>query len=188
VRGHVANENRLTSRAFAKTPCHEPLSFQHMPQGDSARQLTFPETKCGIVYRANYISLSILHINQTCLSTPMLPSAPSLLFMGFPPLWIPLPNSLSPHSCVRVSLDTSVHLGSAGPFGNGISCGAQHNDPLAVLVFPGLFARLAWLGWGGRSPAFTSSSWTAHVEMVVCCPRASGTPRRSHCPPSDART
>src|SRR5437899_3209455 len=69
----------------------------------------FAETECGILYRANYISLSILHINQTCLSNPMLPSAPSLLFMGFPPLWIPLPNSLSPHSCVRVSLDTSVH-------------------------------------------------------------------------------
>jgi hypothetical protein len=87
---------------------------------------------------------------QTCLSAPVLPSAPSLLFIGFPPLWILLPNSLSPHSCVQVSLDKAVHLGRAGQFGNGISCGAQNNDPLAVLVFPGLFARLSWLGWDGR--------------------------------------
>jgi len=27
-------------------------------------------------------------------------------------------------------------------------CGAQNNDPLAVLVFPGLVERLSWLGWG----------------------------------------
>src|SRR5215813_3766721 len=91
-------------------PCESANScicnIRHTAPGDE-RPL-FPATFCGTLYRANYISLSILHINQICLSNPMLPSAPSLLFMGFPPLWIPLPNALSPHSCVRVSLDTSV--------------------------------------------------------------------------------
>jgi AAA ATPase domain len=38
----------------------------------------------------------------------------------------------------------------------------------------------------GRSPSFFFSSWTAHVESVVVCTLAQGTPRRSHCQPCAA--
>ena len=70
------------------------------------------ETFCGILYRANYISLSILHIKH---------ASPPLCFLQR------LPCCMGSHRC-----------------------GAHTNDPLAVLVLPGLVARLAWLGWGGR--------------------------------------
>jgi hypothetical protein len=64
------------------------------------------ETVCGIVYRANYISLSILHIKHV---------SPPLCFLQRPPccLW------------------------------SSRSFRAKTNDPLAVMVLPGLFARLA---------------------------------------------
>jgi hypothetical protein len=42
---------------------------------------------------------------RPCASFSALPAV--YMFIGFPPLWIPLPNSLSPHSCVQVSLDKS---------------------------------------------------------------------------------
>jgi hypothetical protein len=42
----------LHVKRIRQNAIHEPLSFQHMPQGDRARQPTFPETKCGIVYHA----------------------------------------------------------------------------------------------------------------------------------------
>jgi NAD(P)-dependent dehydrogenase (short-subunit alcohol dehydrogenase family) len=34
--------------------------------------------------------------------------------------------------------------------GDSRSFGAQNNDPLEVLVFPGLFEKLSWLWWGVR--------------------------------------
>ncbi len=34
--------------------------------------------------------------------------------------------------------------------GGSRSFGAKNNDPLEVIVCPGLFERLSWLGWGVR--------------------------------------
>src|SRR2546427_13112075 len=79
-------------------------SIRHLASVDESP--AFAETECGIVYRANYISLSILHIKHV---------SPPLCFLQRPPccLW------------------------------SSRSFRAKTNDPLAVMVLPGLCARLA---------------------------------------------
>jgi hypothetical protein len=123
---------------------------------------------------------------QTCLSTPVLPSAPSLLFMGFPQFWSKKQRSFG-SDCISWSL-CKTHLAGVGCTRRTAAVG-KHTPCM------GEIPRYTWTKsaicvphLGGRSPAFASTSWTPHVEIVVCGTLAQGTPRRSHCPPCDART
>ena len=81
--GQIANEKWLTAKQSATMRERQRLYFQYMPYCSSQRKTTV----CGNGLRhcvSRQLHKSLYTTYQTCLSTPVLPSAPSLLFMEFP--------------------------------------------------------------------------------------------------------
>lgn len=79
ARGHLADEKWLTARSSAPRRCRQRLYLPYMPPCSRRRKPTVGrDVLRHCISRQVYKSLYTIY--QTCLSTPVLPSAPSLLY------------------------------------------------------------------------------------------------------------
>jgi len=143
---------------------------------------------CGNVLRhfvSRQLYRSLYATYQTCLSTPVFPSAPSLLFMGFSQCWSNKHRSFG-SDCLAWSLCKTL-LAGVGYTLRTVAVRKPTQCRWAIPGYTWTTSAMCVHPRCGRSPAFASTSWTAHVSMVVFCTLAQGTPRLTHCPPCDAR-